>query len=262
METVAPPGWAPGLAVGEDGCARGGSGRAHNFSAGPAMLDTEVMTYIQKNLLNYQGCGMGIHEMSHRDVNGPVAAMMERTSGNVRRLLGVPDNYRVLFFQGGAHGQFAAVPLNLFGKSGKGDYVIGGNWSTKAMNEASKYGEVRAVADTTTNGHTYYAPVDEWDLSDDSAYVHVCTNETVQGLAMHEDPDVGPNRVLVSDMTSSLFSRPVDIKKYGVIYASGGKNLGPAGCCLVIVRDDLLEQSLPQVRRRCLKPSLPFSSHC
>eukprot|EP00803_Ostreobium_quekettii_P002051 evm.model.scf_1176.1 EVM.evm.TU.scf_1176.1 scf_1176:143-1492(-) len=107
METVAPPGWAPGLAVGEDGCARGGSGRAHNFSAGPAMLDTEVMTYIQKNLLNYQGCGMGIHEMSHRDVNGPVAAMMERTSGNVRRLLGVPDNYRVLFFQGGAHGQFA-----------------------------------------------------------------------------------------------------------------------------------------------------------
>ncbi|DBB11597.1 hypothetical protein WJX82_002752 [Trebouxia sp. C0006] len=220
--------------------------RAHNFSAGAAMFDTNVMAHLQNNFLSYDGSGMGLFEMSQRDPGGPVQSCIARAEANLKMLLDIPDNYKVLFFQGGAHAQFAAIPMNLFGDNAKADYAGQGVWNLKAAAEARKFGEVHMPAGSTANGEGAYPPVEEWGLSDDAAYVHICGNETMSGMTFHTEPEVGPNRVLVADMTSSLLSRPVDVSKYGVIYASSGKNLGPAGNCVVIVRDDLIGNELPQ----------------
>ncbi|KAK9824500.1 hypothetical protein WJX72_010880 [[Myrmecia] bisecta] len=189
---------------------------------------------------------MGICEMSQRDPDGPVQQCIQRMEGKLRHLLGVPDNYKVLFFQASAHAQFAAVPMNLFGRNAKADYINSGFWAHRAVTEAKKYGTVMETLDLTCSSCTSYPPVSQWNLSADAAYVHICLNETISGLALHEDPDVGSGHVLVADMTSSLLSRPVDVAKYGVLYASSGKNLGPAGVCVVIVRSDLLDQELSQ----------------
>lgn len=220
--------------------------RAHNFSAGAAMFDTNVMAHLQNNFLSYDGSGMGLFEMSQRDPGGPVQSCIARAEANLKMLLDIPDNYKVLFFQGGAHAQFAAIPMNLFGENAKADYAGQGVWNLKAAAEARKFGEVHMPAGSTANREGAYPPVEEWGLSDDAAYVHICGNETMSGMTFHTEPEVGPNRVLVADMTSSLLSRPVDVSKYGVIYASSGKNLGPAGNCVVIVRDDLIGNELPQ----------------
>ncbi|DBA68540.1 hypothetical protein WJX79_008013 [Trebouxia sp. C0005] len=220
--------------------------RAHNFSAGAAMFDTNVMAHLQNNFLSYDGSGMGLFEMSQRDPGGPVQSCIARAEANLRMLLDIPDNYKVLFFQGGAHAQFAAIPMNLFGENAKADYAGQGVWNLKAAAEARKFGEVHMPAGSIANGEGAYPPVEEWGLSDDAAYVHICGNETMSGMTFHTEPEVGPSRVLVADMTSSLLSRPVDVSKYGVIYASSGKNLGPAGNCVVIVRDDLTGNELPQ----------------
>lgn len=220
--------------------------RAHNFSAGAAMFDTNVLAHMQNNFLSYDNSGMGLFEMSQRDPGGPVQTCVARAEANIRLLLEVPDHYKVLFFQGGAHAQFAAVPMNLFGASAKADYAGQGVWNLKAASEARKFGEVHIPAGSVASEEGAYPPVDQWGLSDDAAYVHICGNETMSGMTFHTEPDVGSDRVLVADMTSSLLSRPVDISKYGVIYASSGKNLGPAGNCVVIVRDDLIGNELPQ----------------
>lgn len=220
--------------------------RAHNFSAGAAMFDTNVMAHLQNNFLSYDGSGMGLFEMSQRDPGGPVQSCIARAEANLKMLLDIPDNYKVLFFQGGAHAQFAAIPMNLFGENAKADYAGQGVWNLKAAAEARKFGEVHMPAGSTANREGAYPPVEEWGLSDDAAYVHICGNETMSGMTFHTEPEVGPNRVLVADMTSSLLSRPVDVSNYGVIYASSGKNLGPAGNCVVIVRDDLIGNELPQ----------------
>jgi phosphoserine aminotransferase len=166
--------------------------------------------------------------------------MMDKLCANMRQLLEIPDNYHVLFFQGGAHGQFAAVPLNLCKKGDKVDYIKTGAWSIRAIEEAQKYADVNVAYDSTSQDNDrFIRDVSEWNLSPDSKYVHITVNETMSGLEFLNDPDVG-DRVLVADATSTLLSRPMDISKYGVIYASSGKNLGPAGICMAIVRDDLL----------------------
>ena len=219
------------------------STRAFNFSAGPACLPSTVMRRAQNEFCDWDGTGMSIMEMSHRDPGGPVQNALARAAFDLRTLLAVPANYQVLFFQGGAHAQFAAVPLNLLGSRSAADYVHSGFWSQRAIDEASKYCDVSVAADCADTAFSRLPRVDEWKVRDDAAYVHVCANETIHGLEFNEDPDYDVDNMppLVCDMTSTLLSRPVDVSKYGVIYASGGKNLGPAGAVVVIVRDDLLQ---------------------
>eukprot|EP00891_Asterochloris_glomerata_P006216 jgi/Astpho2/6216/Aster-03623 len=221
--------------------------RAFNFSAGAAMFDTSVMLGLQQELLSYEHSGMSLVEMSQRDAGGPVQQVIARAERNLRQLLQIPGNYRVLFQHGGAHAVMAALPLNLLGDKTVVDYVNGGVWSEKAAKEASKWARVHQPAGSLdTEAGLSYPPAEQWDLSPKAAYVHVCGNETMSGLAFHQEPSVGPGHTLVTDMTSSLLSRPVDVSKYGVIYASSGKNLGPAGVAVVIVREDLLGHEAAQ----------------
>ena len=182
--------------------------------------------------------------MSHRDTGGPVQNCMSSAVDKLRSILDIPSNYHVLFMQGGAHGQFAAIALNLLGDKKTVDYVSTGFWSERAITEASKFCQVRLAYDGTKDGYTRIPPVSEWDISDDSAYVHICANETIHGLEYLEDPELpAGSPPLVGDFTSTLLSRKVDVSKYGCIYASGGKNLGPAGVTVVILRDDLLNKA-------------------
>lgn len=180
-------------------------------------------------------------EMSHRDAGGPVQNAIASAADKLRTLLNVPSNYHIIFMQGGAHGQFAAVPLNLLGSKRQADYVNSGFWSVRAAAEAAKYCDVHFAYDGKKEDYSHIPPVSEWDISPDSAYVHICANETIHGLEFHEDPVLPPGSPpLVADFTSTLLSRLIDVSKYGCIYASGGKNLGPAGVTVVIVRDDLV----------------------
>ncbi len=214
--------------------------RSCNFSAGPSCLPLNVLQEAQNELLSYQGTGMSFMEMSHRDATGPVQQTITATSLLVRELLNVPDNYHILFAHGGAHGQFAAVPMNIAYEAGKIDFVNCGVWSQKAMGEASKFADVRECA-VFTNG---VVDASQWNYRPDSAYIHICLNETMTGIEILNDPVLPPDApVLVGDATSTLFSRPINISRYGIIYASAGKNFGPAGMCIVIVRDDLLQRT-------------------
>lgn len=211
--------------------------RAHNFSAGPSALPLAVLERAQAELLDYHGTGMSILETSHRDAGGPVQTVMARAEAQLRALLAIPSSYRVLFFHGGAHGQFAAVPLNLTSASERAAYLVSGFWSERAREEASRYVTTLPVA--AAIDARSLVPASSWEVPRDAAYVHLCANETIHGLELHEDPAWdGPP--LVADFTSTLLSRPVDVARYGVIYASSGKNLGPAGVTVVIVREELL----------------------
>lgn len=217
-----------------------------NFSAGPACLTDRVMRQAQLEFCNKDGTGMSVMEMSHRDAGGPVQNTISGAADKLRILLNIPANYHVIFMQGGAHGQFAAVPLNLLGGKRTADYVSTGFWSVRAVQEASNFCDVRYAHDGKSDGYSRIPPVSEWDISPDSAYVHICANETIHGLEFHEDPVLPPGSPpLVADFTSTLLSRPVDVSRYGCIYASGGKNLGPAGVTVVIVRDDLVGLESP-----------------
>ncbi|KAI0561667.1 Phosphoserine transaminase [Gracilaria domingensis] len=232
-----------------------------NFSAGPACLSDWVMRTAGAEFCNKDNTGMGILEnrsharillslrtaqMSHRDAGGPVQNAISSATDKLRIMLDVPTNYHILFLQGGAHGQFAAIALNLLGDKTQADYVSTGYWSQRAISEASKYCTVRLAYDGAKDGFQSIPPVSEWDISPDSAYVHICANETIHGLEFLEDPELPEGSpVLVGDFTSTLMSRRINISKYGCIYASGGKNLGPAGVVAVIVRDDLLNRALP-----------------
>ena len=187
--------------------------RPYNFSAGPAMLPDHVLGKMLNELGDFEELGMSILEMGHRQEDGPVQRVLQEATHAVRSLLKVPANYSILWQQGGAHGQFAAVPLNLLGDKVQADYVDTGVWSRKAMNEASKFCRTR-VASTLVerNGHLCLPPVSELALSDDSAYVHLCANDTINGFEFLEDPDVG-EKLLVADFTSTLLSRPVDVSR-------------------------------------------------
>lgn len=220
----------------------------YNFSSGPAMLPVEVLRRAEQELCNWNGLGTSVMEISHRSKE--FIQVAEEAEKDLRDLLKIPENYKVLFCQGGARAQFAAVPMNLLGAAKTADYIDGGYWAHSAIQEAQKYCTPNVIdAKTQVNGKRALLPMREWTLSDDAAYVHFCPNETIDGLAIDEQPDFG-DRVVVADLSSTILSRPLDISRYGVIYAGAQKNIGPAGLTLVIVRDDLLgkaQQTLPTV---------------
>jgi hypothetical protein len=209
-------------------------GRIFNFSAGPAVLPVDVLEKAQKDLVNWNGSGMSIMEMSHR---GPqYMAVQAKAEADLRALLNIPANYKVLFLQGGATTQFSAIPLNLTQPGDTVDQLITGAWSKKAQEEAAKYCKVNVVC----KGDNKSIPEKStWKLSPEATYVHLCSNETIQGVEFKEDPDFG-GKILIADMSSNILSKPVDVSKYGVIYAGAQKNIGPAGVAIVIVREDLI----------------------
>lgn len=209
--------------------------RVFNFSAGPAALPEAVLTQAQEEILDWHGAGMSVMEMSHRGKE--FMSIAAQAEADFRELLAIPDNYKVLFLQGGASSQFAMVPLNLFGKHGKADFINTGSWSKKAIAEAKRYGEVHVVADTSAD---YTVPsADQLDWSDQADFVHYTPNETIQGVEFPSIPEVG-DTPLVADMSSTILSRPIDVSRFGIIYAGAQKNIGPAGLTMVIVRDDLI----------------------
>jgi len=213
-----------------------------NFSAGPAVLPKEVLQRAAEEMLDWHGSGMSVMEMSHR---GPeFIAIAEKAETDLRQLLGIGDDYEVLFLQGGAVGENAFVPMNLLGDRKVIDFVNTGEWSKKSIKEAKKYAQVNVAASGEDRNFTYVPARETWKLSPDAAYVHVCTNETIGGVEYHWTPEVGAVP-LVADMSSHILSRPVDVSKYGVIYAGAQKNAGPAGLTIVIVRKALLDRALP-----------------
>ncbi|HSH85006.1 MAG TPA: 3-phosphoserine/phosphohydroxythreonine transaminase [Guyparkeria sp.] len=211
--------------------------RVYNFSAGPAMLPTEVLTRARDEMIDYQGTGMSVMEMSHRGKT--FVGIAEQAEANLRKLLSIPDNYKVLFLQGGASSQFGAIPLNLGNGSGKADYLNTGHWSVKAIAEAKRLVDVKVVADTQPQNFTTLPAEDEITFSGDADYAHYTPNETIAGVEFPYIPDTG-DVPLVADMSSTLLSRPIDVSRFGVIYAGAQKNIGPAGLTIVIVREDLL----------------------
>ncbi len=210
--------------------------RVFNFSAGPAMLPEAVLQQAKQELLDWQGSGMSVMEMSHRGKE--FMSIANQAEADLRELLAIPSHYKVLFAQGGASLQFSAVPINLLRGKTTADYFNTGIWSKKAINEAKRYCEVNIVASSADSHTTVPAPT-TWQLNPDAAYVHYTPNETIGGLEFDAIPDVG-DVPLVADMSSTLLSRPLDVAKFGVIYAGAQKNIGPAGLTLVIVRDDLI----------------------
>lgn len=211
--------------------------RVFNFSAGPAALPEEVLQQAREELLDWRGSGMSVMEMSHRGKE--FVAIAAEAEADLRELLQVPDNYKVLFLQGGASAQFAAVPMNLLRGKTRADYVNTGQWSKKAISEAKKHCEVNIAASGEHSNFMSIPPQSEWRLDPDAAYVHYTPNETISGVEFHWVPEVG-DVPLVADMSSTLLSRPIDVSKFGLIYAGAQKNIGPAGLTIVIVREDLI----------------------
>lgn len=213
-----------------------GDGRAWNFSAGPAMLPQAVMERAQEELLDWQGTGISVMEMGHRTPE--FLQIARQAEADLRELLNISDDYHVLFLQGGATGQFGMVPLNLLGTDRSGDYLVTGHWSRKAYNEAVRVGRARIAADSAADEYRSIPAREDWQLDDDAAYVYYCANETLLGVEFHDIPDVG-EAPLVSDMTSNLLARPLDVSRFGIIFAGAQKNIGPTGLAIVIVRKDL-----------------------
>ncbi len=214
--------------------------RIFNFSAGPAVLPVEVLEEAQRDLVALPGVGMSVMEISHR--SKAFDDIIKRAEADLRSLGNVPDNYKVLFLQGGASLQFSSVPMNLLGPGASADYIVTGSWSKKALKEAKKVGATRVAASTEEGGFKRVPRQDELQLAADAAYVHMTSNNTIAGTQFHYVPDTG-SVPLVSDASSDIFSRPIDVSKFGLIYAGAQKNLGPSGVTLVIVREDLLERS-------------------
>jgi phosphoserine aminotransferase len=216
--------------------------RIFNFSAGPAVLSEAVLKQAQEEMLDWHGSGMSVMEMSHR---GPeYMAIQAEAEKDLRELLAIPATYKVLFLQGGATTQFAAIPMNLLRGKTTADYVNTGEWAKKAIKEAKQYCKVNIAASGEDKNFGYIPSQAAWQLSNDAAYVHICTNETIGGVEFNWIPDTG-DVPLVADMSSHILSRPIDVSRYGLIYAGAQKNIGPAGLAIVIVRDDLLGQTLP-----------------
>lgn len=217
--------------------------RVFNFSAGPAVLPEPVLEQAAAEMLDWHGSGMSVMEMSHRGKE--FIAIHAQAEADLRELLAIPASYKVLFLQGGAAAQFAMIPLNLLrGKSGA-DYVNTGQWSKKAIGEAKKYCKVNVAASSEAANFTYAPKQSAWKLDPDAAYVHITSNETIGGVEFHWVPDTG-GVPLVTDASSHILSRPMDVSRYGLIYAGAQKNIGPAGLAIVIVRDDLIGQADPR----------------
>ena len=217
----------------------------YNFSAGPAVIPKEVLQQAAAEMLDWHGSGMSVMEMSHRGAE--FMSILADAQQNLRELLAVPANYKILFMQGGAIAQNAIVPLNMAGLPGTLDYICTGSWSVKSIKEAAKYGQVHVAADARAvhpSAHFASIPAQaDWQLSDNAAYVHICTNETIDGVQYQFVPKVAAP--IVADMSSDILSRQINVSDYGVVYAGAQKNIGPAGLTIVIVRDDLLGHALP-----------------
>ena len=216
--------------------------RVYNFSAGPSMLPLAVLEKAASELVSYGESGMSVMEMSHRSPD--YEAIIAEAETLLRRLMNIPDNYKVLFLQGGASTQFAAVPLNLIGKTGKADYIVSGQFSGKAYTEAQKYGDIALVATSKADNFDHVPVVSRDAFRPDASYVHICFNNTIYGTKFPYIPDTG-DIPLVADMSSCIISEPVDVSRFGVIYAGAQKNMAPAGLTVVIVREDLLGNALP-----------------
>ncbi|HHQ41238.1 MAG TPA: 3-phosphoserine/phosphohydroxythreonine transaminase [Chromatiales bacterium] len=216
--------------------------RVYNFSAGPAMLPEAVLERARAELLDWHGTGMSVMEMSHRGEE--FVSIARQAEADLRRLMGIPDDYHVLFLQGGATSQFAMVPMNLLRGRGRADYLDTGLWSRKAIKEARRYCEVNVAASSEAGGYTTIPPRESWRLDPEAAYVHYTPNETIGGVEFHWIPDTG-DVPLVADMSSTILSRPIDVSRFGLIYAGAQKNIGPAGLTVVIVRRDLVGETLP-----------------
>ena len=213
------------------------SKRLFNFCAGPAALPEAVLQRAQAELLDWQGKGLSVMEMSHR--SDEFVAIAQQAEQDLRELLVIPDNYKVLFLQGGASQQFAQIPLNLMPEGGSADYIDTGIWSRKAIDEASRFGNVNVAGSAKAYDYFAIPGQNEWQLSADAAYVHYCPNETIGGLEFNWVPQTG-DVPLVADMSSTILSRPIDVSRFGMIYAGAQKNIGPSGLVVVIVREDLL----------------------
>ncbi len=214
--------------------------RVYNFSAGPAMMPLPVLEEIQKELIDYKGSGMSVMEMSHR--SKVFQTIADEAEADLRDLMGIPDNYKVLFVQGGGTLQFAMVPINLC-KNGVFDYIVTGAWSKKAAAEAKKYGKVNVIASSEDRNYSYVPDCSDLPIDDDADYVYICENETIHGNVFNKLPNT-KGKVLVADQSSMFLSKPVNVSDYGVIFAGVQKNVGPAGMAIVIIREDLIKEDI------------------
>ena len=223
--------------------------RVYNFSAGPAVLPEEVLMEAAAEMLDYQGSGMSVMEMSHRSKT--YQKIIDEAEADLRELMQIPDNYKVLFLQGGASQQFAMIPMNLM-KNKVADYIITGQWAKKAWQEAQKYGKANAIASSADKTFSYIPDCSDLPISEDADYVYICENNTIYGTKYWQLPNT-KGKILVSDVSSCFLSEPVDVSKYGVIYGGVQKNIGPAGVVIVIIREDLIpetvEDSVPTMLR-------------
>jgi phosphoserine aminotransferase len=213
----------------------------YNFSAGPAVLPKPVLERAQAEMLDWHGSGMSVMEMSHRGKE--FTSILAKTEADLRTLLDIPQNYKVLFLQGGAIAENAVIPMNLL-NGGEADYVVTGSWSKRSVEDAHAYGKINVVASSEAEKFTHVPAFDSWKLNKNAQYLHICTNETINGVEFDGLPDIG-NVPIVADMSSHILSRPIDVSQYGVIYGGAQKNIGPAGLCIVIVREDLLGKASP-----------------
>ncbi len=228
--------------------------RIYNFSAGPAVLPLPVLEEVQRDLIALPGVGMSVMEISHR--SAPFEAIINAAEANIRTLAGVPDNYKVLFLQGGATTQFSMVPMNLLTEGRTADYIMTGSWATKALKEAKRVGATRETGSTADTGYNRIPTDAELSFTEDAAYVHMTSNNTIEGTEWHQLPQVPDGVPLVSDASSDIFSGPIDVARHGLIYAGAQKNLGPSGVTLVIIREDLLARS-----SKSLHTMLNYSVH-
>ena len=215
--------------------------RVYNFSAGPSVLPESVLRTAAEEMLDYKGSGQSVMEMSHRSKT--YDAIIKECEALLREVMGVPDNYKVLFLQGGASSQFAMVPLNLMNGSGKADFVITGQWANKAYQEASRYGETHVVASSKDKTFSYIPKLDPATFTPDADYFHICMNNTIYGTRFTKLPETG-DVPLVADISSCILSEPIDVSKFGVLYAGAQKNMGPAGLTVVIIREDLIGHAM------------------
>ena len=214
--------------------------RVYNFSAGPAVLPEEVLSEAAEEMLDYNNTGMSVMEMSHR--SKPFQDIIDTAEADLRELMNIPDNYKVLFLQGGAHQQFAMIPMNLM-KNGVADYIVTGQWAKKAAKEAEKYGKVNVVASSADKKFSYIPDCSNLTISEDADYVYICENNTIYGTKFKELPNT-KGKTLVADISSCFLSEPLDVTKYGILYGGVQKNVGPAGVVIVIIREDLVTEDV------------------
>ena len=214
--------------------------RVYNFSAGPAVLPEEVLREAQEEMMDYRGCGMSVMEMSHR--SKMFDQIIKEAEADIRDLMNIPDNYKVLFLQGGGSLQFAMVPMNLM-KNGVADYIVTGNWAKRAWKEASKFGKANCIASSEDKNFSYIPDCSDLPVDEDADYVYICQNNTIYGTQFHTLPNT-KGKTLVADVSSCFLSEPIDVEKYGMIYGGVQKNIGPAGVVIAIIREDLITEDV------------------